>query len=71
MACRWLTAGMRSRSSRRVVPTKRSAMALARGARTGFLSPVAPMALKDGVKRGGELGVAVPDEEPEPAVGVG
>src|SRR5919107_1582181 len=36
-ACRWLMIRMRSRSSRRMVPTKRSAMALARGARTGDL----------------------------------
>jgi hypothetical protein len=32
---RWLMMRIRSRSSRRMVPTNRSAMALARGARTG------------------------------------
>src|SRR5215213_2006101 len=66
---------MRSRSSRRMVPTKRSAIALARGARIGVLSTVAPVAVKTLLKAavnegGGELGVAVPDQEPEASTGV-
>jgi hypothetical protein len=36
----------RSRSSRRIVPTKRSAIALARGARTGVLMTETSMAVK-------------------------
>jgi hypothetical protein len=37
---------MRSRSSRRMVPMKRSAIALARGARTGVLMMLPSMAVK-------------------------
>ena len=58
-----------------MVPTKRSAIALARGARIGVLSTVAPVAVKTLLKAavnegGGELGVAVPDQEPEASTGV-
>jgi hypothetical protein len=51
-------------------PTKRSAMALARGARTGVLMMRMSVPVKDGVERGGEFGVAVPDEEPDAVCGV-
>ena len=53
-----------ARSSRRMLPTKRSAIAVARGA-----SPVSDDADvhrgEDGVEGGGDLGVAVPDKEPK------
>jgi hypothetical protein len=68
-ACRWLVMRMRSRSSRRTEPTKRSAIALARGARTGACDADVGGG-EDGVERGAELGVAVPDEEPESSAGV-
>ena len=45
-----------------MVPTKRSAIALARGARTGVLSTVTPMAVKAASNAAVNLG-AVPDEE--------
>ena len=51
-------------------PTKRSAIALARGARTGVLMMRTSIGGEDGVERGGELGVAVADQEPEAAAGV-
>ena len=60
----------RSRSSRRIVPTKRSAIAFALGARTGVLMILTSTAVKTVSKAGGELGVAVADEEPEAAVAV-
>src|SRR5690349_16719623 len=41
---------MRSRSSRRMLPTKRSAIALARGARTGVLMMRTPIAVKTASK---------------------
>jgi hypothetical protein len=41
---------MRSRSSRRMVPTKRSAIALARGARTGVRMILILMAVKTASK---------------------
>ena len=44
-----------------MVPTKRSAMALARGARTGVRMIWIPLQVKDGVEGGGELGVAIAD----------
>ena len=53
-----------------MVPTKRSAMALARGARTGVLMICDVDGGEDGVEGGGELGVAIADEEPEPLAGV-
>ena len=67
---RWLMIRMRSRSSRRTVPTKRSAIALARGARMGDLMTATLMAVKTASEGGGELGVAIADEEPEPLAGV-
>ena len=48
---------------------KRSAIALARGARTG-VNDADVGGGEDGVECGGELGVAVPDEEPEATAGV-
>jgi hypothetical protein len=54
----------RLRSSRRTVPTKRSAIALARGARTGVLT------IRMSIEGGGELGVSVADEESEAPAGV-
>ena len=68
-ACRWLMIRMRSRTSRRTLPTKRSAIALARGARTGVFDDADADRGEHGVERGGELGVAVPEEEPEPPAG--
>ena len=61
---------MRSSSSRRRLPTKRSAIALARGARAGVLMIRASNCGEDGVEGGGELGVAVSDEKPEAPTGV-
>jgi hypothetical protein len=60
----------RSRSSRRIVPTKRSAIAFARGARTGVLTILDLDRGEDRVEGSGELAVAVADEEPEALVGV-
>lgn len=51
-------------------PTKRSAMALARGAHTGVLMILMLMAVKTGVEGGGELGVSIVEEKPEPLAGV-
>jgi hypothetical protein len=59
---------MRSSSSRRRLPTKRSAIALARGASAGVLMIRASTAVN--VEGGGELGVAVSDEKPEAPTGV-
>jgi len=56
---------MWSRHSRRSVPMKRSAIALARGARTG-VRMMRMSALANGVEGGGELAVPVTDQEPEP-----
>ena len=53
-----------------MVPAKRSAMALARGGRTGVLMTVTLMAMTTGVEGGGELGVAIADEKPKPLTGV-
>ena len=53
-----------------MVPTKRSAIAFARGARTGVLMILDVDGGEDGVEGGGELAVAVADEEPEAPVGV-
>ena len=53
-----------------MVPTKRSAMALARGARTGVRMIWIPLQVKDGVEGCGEPGVAIADEEPEPPAGI-
>ena len=53
-----------------MVPTKRSAIALARGARTGVLMILDVDGGEDGVEGGGELGVAVADQEPEASTGV-
>src|SRR4051794_10018960 len=50
---------VRSRSSRRMLPTKRSAIALARGACTECLDDVDVGGGEDGVECGGEFGVAV------------
>jgi hypothetical protein len=61
---------VRSRSSRRMLPTNRSAIAFARGARTGSLDHLDACAGEDGVERGGEFGVAVADEESEGRAGV-
>ena len=66
---------MRSSSSRRIDPTKRSAIAFARGARTGVLmiltfdDPDIDRG-EHGIEGGGELGVAVADEEPEAPIGL-
>jgi hypothetical protein len=48
-----------------MLPTKRSAIALARGACTGVRMMRMSIAVKNGVEGGGDLGVAVPDEEPK------
>ena len=61
---------IRSSSSRRTVPTKRSAIAFARGARTGVFDDSYVDGGEDGVEGRGELGVPVADEEPKAAVGV-
>ena len=60
----------RSRSSRRIVPTKGSAIAFARGARTGVLMILTSMAVKTASKAAVNLLSRVADEEPEAAVGV-
>ena len=60
----------RSSSSRRIVPTKRSAIAFARGARTGVLMILTSMAVDTASKVAVNLAVAVADEEPEPPSGV-
>ena len=49
---------------------KRSAIALARGARIGVLEHLGIDGGVDGVERGGELGVAIADEESEASAGV-
>ena len=46
-----------------MVSTKRSAIALARGARTGVRMILASTAVKTGIEGGGELGVAVADQD--------
>jgi hypothetical protein len=61
---------MRSRSSRRIEPTKRSAIALARGACTGVLMTLMSMAVKTVSKAALNFAVAVADEEPESSTGV-
>src|SRR4051794_26703534 len=61
---------MRSRSSRRTLPTKRSAIAFARGARTGVRRMRMSEAVNTASERGGELGVAMADQEPEATAGV-
>ena len=48
-ACRWLKIRMRSRTSRRMPPTKGSAIKLARGARTGVLMIQTSIAVNTGV----------------------
>jgi hypothetical protein len=53
-----------------MLPTKRSAIALAPGARTGVRMMRTSIAVKDGVEGSGELGVAVADEEPKAPPGV-
>ena len=52
-----------------MVPTKRSAIALARGARTGVRMIRTSIAVNR-VEGRGELGVAVADKEPETPTGV-
>ena len=61
---------IRSRSSRRMLPTKRSAIALALGARTGVVMMRTSSAVNTASNVCGELGVTVPDEKPEAAAGV-
>jgi hypothetical protein len=53
-----------------MLPMKRSAIALARGARIGVLSTLTPIAVKTASKGGGELGVAIPDQVSDLAAGV-
>jgi hypothetical protein len=55
-----------SRHSRRRVPTKRSAIAFARGAPDGGADDADGRAGEHGVERGGEFAVPVADQEPEP-----
>src|SRR5664279_2134485 len=64
-APRWRRPKMSIRSihSRRTVPTKRSAKALARGARTGVRMIRIPSEAEDFVETQGELGVSVPDQK--------
>ena len=50
-------------------PTKRSAIAFVCGARTGLDDPDVDRG-EDGVEGGGELGVAVTDEQPEALTGI-
>jgi hypothetical protein len=59
----------RSSSSRRTVPTKCSTIAFARGARR-CLDDLDVDGGEHSVEGGGELAVAVTDEEPEASVGV-
>jgi hypothetical protein len=49
-----------------MLPTKRSAIALARGARTGDLDDLNVVGGQDGVEGRGALGVSIADEEPAP-----
>jgi hypothetical protein len=49
-----------------MVPTKRSAMALARGARAGRPDDLDAVAGEDSVEGRGELGVSIADQESEP-----
>jgi hypothetical protein len=49
-----------------MVPTTRSAIAFARGARNRRLHDRQPGAGSDGIERCAEAGIAVTDEEPEP-----
>ena len=67
-ACRWLTMRIRSSSSRRRLPTNRSAMALARGARIG-VSTICTPAEVNSVEDPAELVIVVPEEEPERLAG--
>jgi hypothetical protein len=53
-----------------MLPTKRSAIALARGARTGVWIMRTSRAVKTASKAAVNFGVAVPDEEPEATTGV-
>ena len=53
-----------------MLPTKRSAIALALGARTGVVMMLAPSAVNTASNVWGELSVTVPDEKPEAAAGV-
>ena len=61
--CRSSAISIWSRHSRRALPTQRSAIAFARGARTGVLMIRTPVAVNTPVEHGGELGVPVPDQE--------
>jgi hypothetical protein len=54
---------IRSRQSRRALPTQRSV--IARGARTGLLMIRTPAAVNTASNAPGELGVPVPDKELE------
>jgi hypothetical protein len=69
-AWRWLMIRMRSRSSRRIEPTKRSAIALAPRCPHRCLDDSNVDCREDGVEGGGELGVAVTDQEPETSAGI-
>jgi len=53
----------RSRHSRRMVPTNRSAIAFVRGTLMGVLMIRIPFIAEDGVEGGGELRVAISNEE--------
>ena len=57
--------------SRRTLPTKRSAIAFARGARAGVLMTLMPSVKKNLVEASGELRVSVPDKEPDRSGPVG
>jgi hypothetical protein len=59
-----------SRTSRRIVPTKRAAIAVARGTRIGCPDDGDVDGGEDRVERGGERGVVVADQEPKATVGV-
>src|SRR5438477_12835917 len=61
---RRLKISIQSRHSRRTVPTKRSAKALAFGAFSG-VRMIDPFSSKDLIERVGELAVAVVDQEPK------
>jgi hypothetical protein len=65
-----LTIRIRSSNSRRTLPTSRSAIAFARGARTRDLEHIRANRREYGVERRGEPGVAVPDQEPGIVPGV-
>src|SRR5215217_6459347 len=64
---RWRRFRIRSQSrhSRRAVPTKRSAIAFAFGARTGVVTTPDAFAREDGVEAARELTVSVADQEAE------